>query len=186
MKMTIKNTLFATSVIAAGFAGGFTAHAATADGVTGATSSGTLDIQLEIQNKLKISNLDLIDMGIFSGTDMNAQDTACAYFNQGATASYQITVDSTDVPGTFELENGGGITIPYTLQWDDGVLGLTTLTAGTPLVGLKANAVIDNDCDTSTNDNVVIRADALEADIVAAGANGIYTEEVSILMEPDF
>ena len=187
--LTIKNTLFATSMLAAGLAGTVAAYAATLDGTTGATSSGTLDIQLEIQNELKISNLTAIDMGLFTGSDMNATQPACVYFNRGDTASYQVTVDSTDVPGTFELENGGGTTIPYQLEWDDGVLVLTVLTAGTPLVGLDVNGNFsaDNDCGGGgATDNTDIRASALATDIIAAGDNGTYQEEVSILVEPDF
>ena len=187
MNKTIKNTLFATSVIAAGFAGVTAAVAATADGTTGPTSTGTLDISLKIDNKLKVSNLDAIDMGTFSGSDMTGADTLCVYFNQGG--AYQVTVDSNDVPGTFELDNAG-TTIPYTLEWDDGVAGLQALTAGTALTGLDiggndSSTGADDDCVTVGADNATIQADAAAADILAAGTNATYTEEVSILVEPD-
>ena len=188
MNKTLKNTLFATSVIAAGFAGVTAAVAATADGTTGPTSTGTLDISLKIDNKLKVSNLDAIDMGTFSGTAMTGTDDLCVYFNQGG--AYQVTVDSNDVPGTFELENAG-TTIPYTLQWDDGVAGLQALTAGTALTGLDvqgndATTGADDDCGTvAGGDNATIQSDAAAVDILAAGTNATYTEEVSILVEPD-
>ena len=188
--LTMKNTLFATSMLVAGAAGVTTAYAATVDGSLGPTSTGTLDIQLEVQNEMLLSLLDTIDMGVFGGGDMSGTDDVCVYFNQAATADYQVTVDSTDTPGTFELENGGGTTIPYTLTWDDENAGAQALTAGTPLVALDDQANVTNDdcasAPVSDGSNATIASNVLAADIVAAGDNGIYQEEVSILVEPDF
>ena len=186
--LNIKNMLFATSMLAAGYAGVTSAHAAIAQGVTGPTSNGTFDVNLEIQNKLRISDLALVDMGIFGGADMTGDIDACAFFNQGNTANYRLTLDSGNNPGgPFTLAVGGN-NIVYTVQLSANGAPAVPATAATPVTALSVgpNFATDNDCATGTTNNLNIQTDALAADIVAAGANGVYIDEVSILMEPDF
>lgn len=183
MKKTVRNTLFATSVLAAGIAGVTAAIAATVDGSTGPTSTGTMDISLIIDNKLKVSNLDAVALGTFSGADLTGNDTVCVHFNQ--TGFYQVTIDSNDSAGTFNLDNAGTL-IPYSITWDDGSLGAQAVTAGTPLAGqTHGNSAADDDCATLTADNATIAFTAAAADINAAGVNGTYSEEISITVGPN-
>ena len=126
MNKTLKNTLFASTFLAVSAAGVAVSMAAT-QGVTGPTSSGDLVVSLVIDNKLKVSNLDDTSLGTWAGADLTANETICVFYNQ--TAVYQITFDSADVPGTFELSDGVN-NIPYSMTYDDGVNGATAVVMG--------------------------------------------------------
>ena len=184
MKMTIKNTLFATTFLAVGAAGVATSMAAT-QGVTGPTSSGDLVVSLIVDNKLKVSNLDDTALGTFAGADLSATETICVYFNQDA--PYQITFDSNDTPGTFELSDGVN-NIPYSFTYDDGVNGATAVVAGTPLTGRdlannNATTGADDDCATIAADNGTLDFTALATDITG-NPNGTYSETLNITVAP--
>ena len=184
MNMTIKNTLFATTFLAVGAAGVVTSMAAT-DGTTGPTSTGNLVVSLVVDNKLKVSNLDDTDLGTFNGGPLSASEDICIYFNQ--TAPYQITFDSNDTPGTFELTDGVN-NIPYTITYDDGD-GAQPVVAGTPITGLdtQGNDAVsgaDDDCATVTGgDNGTLAFSALAADITG-NPNGTYSETLDIVVAP--
>ena len=184
MKMTIKNTLFATTFLAVGAAGVATSMAAT-QGTTGPTSSGDLVVSLIVDNKLKVSNLDDTALGTFAGADLSATETICVYFNQDA--PYQITFDSNDTPGTFELSDGVN-NIPYSFTYDDGTNGATAVVAGTPLTGRdlannNATTGADDDCATIAADNGTLDFTALATDITG-NPNGTYSETLNITVAP--
>ena len=184
MNKTIKNTLFATTFLAVGAAGVATSMAAT-QGTTGPTSSGDLVVSLIVDNKLKVSNLDDTALGTFAGADLSATETICVYFNQDA--PYQITFDSNDTPGTFELSDGVN-NIPYSFTYDDGTNGATAVVAGTPLTGRdlannNATTGADDDCATIAADNGTIDFTALATDITG-NPNGTYSETLNITVAP--
>ena len=184
MNKTIKNTLFATTFLAVGAAGVATSMAAT-QGTTGPTSSGDLIVSLVVDNKLKVSNLDDTALGTFAGADLSATETICVYYNQDA--PYQITFDSNDTPGTFELSDGVN-NIPYSFTYDDGTNGATAVVAGTPLTGRdlannNAATGADDDCATIAADNGSIDFTALATDITG-NPNGTYSETLNITVAP--
>ena len=184
MNKTIKNTLFATTFLAVGAAGVATSMAAT-QGTTGPTSSGDLVVSLIVDNKLKVSNLDDTALGTFAGADLSATETICVYFNQDA--PYQITFDSNDTPGTFELSDGVN-NIPYSFTYDDGTNGATAVVAGTPLTGRdlannNATTGADDDCATIAADNGTLDFTALATDITG-NPNGTYSETLNITVAP--
>ena len=185
MKKTMKNTLFATTFLAMG-ATGVTVAMAAAQGATGATSTGNLVVSLIIDNKLKVSNLDDTSLGTFAGANLNATETICVYFNQ--VAPYQITFDSNDTPGTFELSDGVN-NIPYSMTFDDGINGAQAVVAGTPITnrnsqGNDAVTGANDDCATvPVGDNGTIAFTALATDITG-NPNGTYSETLNITVAP--
>ena len=184
MTKSIKNTLFATTFLAMGAAGVATSMAAT-QGATGGTSSGDLVVSLIIDNKLKVSNLDDTSLGTFNGANLTASETICVFYNQ--TAPYQITIDSNDNPGTFELSDGVN-NIPYSMTYDDGVNGAAAVTAGTTIVnrnsqGNDTATGANDDCVTLATDNGTIAFTALATDITG-NPNGTYSETIDITVAP--
>ncbi len=157
------------------------AQAAT-QGTTGATSSGTVDIQLLINGAVKISNLDNLDLGTFSGAGpLTDSDTACVYSN-GATG-YNVTASSTApglAAGAFELGDGLGNSIPYTVDFDDGG-GSVTLGYGAATAMANAST-IDDDC-LSSADNATIQVDVAVVD-ASAVPQGTYTSILTLLVAP--
>ncbi len=181
----IKNALFATTFLAMGAAGISAAVAAT-QGTTGATSSGDLVVSMIIDNKLKVSNLADVALGTYAGANLTGSEPICVYFNQ--TANYRITIDSNDVPGTFEMFDGVANNIAYTMTYDDG-LGASPVVAGTALVaqstgGNDAATGADDDCVTHTADNGTIAFTATSA-AITGNPNGTYSETIDITVAPD-
>ena len=110
MKKTLLASAFLlTAVIAP------SSFAATADGALGATSTGNVDINLEVLDSVQISALDTIDFGTYGGIDTgarNIEEGYCVYVN-GAD-NYTITPTSSN--GAFELDGLLGDTIPYDVK----------------------------------------------------------------------
>ena len=184
MTKTIKNTLFATTFLAMGAAGVATSMAAT-QGTTGPTSTGDLVVSLIVDNKLKVSNLDDTALGTFNGADLSATETICVYYNQ--VAPYQITFDSNDTPGTFELSDGVN-TIPYSFTYADPINPADPVVAGTPITGRSTDgnnavAAADDDCATTGVDNGTLDFTALATDITG-NPNGTYSETIDITIAP--
>lgn len=177
----VKNALFATTFLAMG-ATGVTVAMAAAQGTTGATSSGNLVVSLIVDNKLKVSNLDDTSLGTFSGANLTATETICVYYNQAA--PYQITFDSNDTPGTFELSDSVN-NIPYSFTYDDGTNPATAVVAGTPIANsnLGGNSAADDDCVTVGGDNGTLAFTALATDITG-NPNGTYSETLNITVAP--
>ena len=89
------------------------AFAAT-QGTLGATSQGSLDITLTIDQLVQISALNDIALGNYTGgANMTGVDDLCVYSNIGG---YQITATGDGTGSAFHLI-GAGATIPYAVEW---------------------------------------------------------------------
>lgn len=72
------------------------------DGKLGETSTGQIDIDLEVTDSVEISSLDDIDFGTYGGADVgdiNAGDAFCVYVNGGD----DYTITPTSQNGSFVL-----------------------------------------------------------------------------------
>jgi len=86
-------------------------------GTIGATSTGTLEIDLTIADEVRISNLEDIDLGQFAGANLTGGSPACVY--RSGTGNYQITGSGSGTAGAFTLA-GGGATVAYSVDFTDG------------------------------------------------------------------
>ena len=118
----MNKTLLASALVLSAFIAPVS-YAATADGALGATSTGNVDVDLEVLDSVQISDLDAIDFGTYGGTDTGARnlgDDYCVYVNGGD--SYTITPTSTNA--AFELAGGSfGDTIPYVVKLNGAATG---------------------------------------------------------------
>lgn len=167
--------------------GGVLAASATAvyaanDGVAGPNSQGDLLITLNIADTVKISNLSDIILPAFSGTDLQGASAACVYRNTGADYSL-IASGGIGGGGPFQLDDGGGTTIDYTVEWDDGSGGgFAGVATGVP--GNFTNAApADDDCGGGASNNGNVRVTVAAADAVAAGA-ATYSGTLTLLVAP--
>lgn len=176
MKITwIEAAAVALSLAVAAFAG--TGHAAT-QGSLGATSTGSVVINATVPNLARISRLDDINLGTWSGADLNGSDQFCVF---SSTRSYTITATSSNgTAALFRLKDGGTNYIPYTVTWTDSAptsLPLLNAIASTPFA---TNA-------TSTNcggaDNTTVTVNVPSAAIGAAPA-GAYSDTLTLLVTP--
>ena len=154
------------------------AYAAT-QGTLGATSQGTLDITLTINNLVQISALDDIALGAYTGVaNMTGVDDLCVYSNNGG---YDITATGDGAGGAFEL-TGGSANIPYTVAWATtaGATTGTSLTAGVVLAN-QGGTFTTPDCGGADNATVIVTVD--DVDLASAPADS-YTGVLTLLVAP--
>ncbi len=93
-----------------------TANAQTLQGQLGATSTGQLDLDLEVTDSVEITSLNSIDLGSYGGGDtggINSGDAFCVYVHGGD--GYTITPTSSN--GSFNMiGTTGGDQIEYSVK----------------------------------------------------------------------
>jgi hypothetical protein len=164
------------------FAVAMPAGAAT-QGVVGSTSTGSVAITATVPNLVRISSLDDIALGTWSGSgDMTGSDNACVW---STTRKYQITATGSGTAGAFTLTNGGATpsTIAYSVQWagTSGAGSGSAMTSGTALTG-QTTSTTSTTCGGSTNSTLLIRV--LDADLSSAPA-ATYTGTLTLVVAPE-
>lgn len=155
------------AVVGLGAAGG--GLLAATQGLPGATSTGTLKINLTIPPLIRISGLTDINLGPYLGTG-NLTGTSGACVRRNGTGTYSVTATSTNI---FRL--AGPASVPYTVTW-----GGRGLNHGEVLLGQATDAAALGDaCGASSAEKVGITAQA--ADLQAASA-GTYTDTVTLVV----
>ncbi len=178
--MTIQSRhLFKTVLLAAAAAGlGSTALAAT-DGAVGFNSTGTVDITLNVNDEVRISNLADINLGVFGGADAVGSTDACVYRN--GTGAYRITASGSGAAGAFTLTDGTN-TVGYSVNYDDGT-GALAMASATPMIGRTGADPSSATCATTGN-NATVTTTVAAADGAALPA-GTYTGTLTLLVAPE-
>ena len=175
--MNTRNKVLAT-VIAGLFS---TAAFAATDGSMGSTSTGQIQIDLEVLDSVEISSLDDINFGQYGGTDtgnLNAGDAYCVYRNGGD--GYTITPTSAN--GKFSLVGVLGDEIDYTVK----LAGAATGAAAASAVSYNAASATftgssARDCGSADNSSVDVSIS--EAEIRAASTD-TYSDTLILLVSP--
>jgi hypothetical protein len=176
-KLLIASAIAASSVMTA------PVFAAT-DGTVGGTSIGTLDIDVTIDDAVRISGLnDLI--ATFDGTnDIIHNDTACIYRN--GTGLYQITaVGDGGVSGTDFSISDGPTVVAYTVNWNDEATpgAGVAVTSGTPVINQTGADTSSSTCG-NTGPNSAVQLTILAADLLGA-PTGLLEGTLSITVSPE-
>ncbi len=152
---------------------------AATDGSLGATSSGSTDVSLTIQDRVQISGMTNVALGSYTGTgDLTGSTDYCAYRNGGG----NYTVKLTSSTGSFAVANGGD-SIAFAVRADvagdgdasDGEL----LSYNSVSSSMAGDAAVD--CSSSTNGQ--LHFTLAEAALQAAPSK-TYTATVTVLVEP--
>ena len=99
--------------------------AATADGSLGATSTGTVDIDVQVGDLVQISNLSPMTGNVYvPGSNVTDSTPACIYRN--GNANYEITATSSNGAGTNFFLSDGTNDVIYDVTFDDGVVATPT------------------------------------------------------------
>jgi len=146
-------------------------------GTTGFTSTGDLEITMNVNDEVRISDIDL---GDFSGGDLTGTSPACVYRN-GAATGYDITATGSGTGGVFELTDPGNTdSVAYSVQFTDVPNNTTVLlNSGTP--STQTNALPAEDC--GGNDNGLIRVTVAAADAAALPV-AAYSGTLTLLVAP--
>jgi hypothetical protein len=148
-------------------------------GTLGATSQGTLNITLTIDELVQISALDDIALPNYTGgADITGGGDLCVYSNIGG---YQITATGNGANSAFHLI-GAGATIPYTVEWADsaGALSGEPMTSGTALINQSGTFTTPN-CGGLDNARVMVTVSS--TDLAAAPAQD-YAGVLTLLVAP--
>ena len=166
----------------------------TTDGILESTSTGKIELMLEVDDSIEITGLQEFQYGIFDAADTGDQsisDDFCVYRNGGD--GYEYTITSTN--GSFVLNgtiadanNGNAIdTIPYVVRVN-GAKGVTSST-GTQVTYGQITTVGTflgssyRDCSDVSGENASINVNIPEQGIRDATSDD-YTDTVIVLVSP--
>lgn len=180
MKNLLKTTALVTSIFAT------SGLMAATDGVVGATSTGTLDISVDVEDLVRISGLSdiLLTFDVTGTGDIVGSSTACVYRNGAGT--YSVNATGSGTANAFTIQNGAATptVIAYTVGWDDAVTGAAAaaVTSGSLLGGQTGANTVSDDCSTGGGANAFVEVTVPRASLVAAPSgtyNGTLTLEVA-------
>jgi len=150
------------------------------NGSLGATSSGSLDVSVEVADRVQISGLDDIDFGAYGGTgSLDGNDAFCVYRN--GTGAYDVTINSAQADsGDFRLSDGSNfITYSVTFNDDAAITGGTDVSSGDSLAGNgSANSLT---CGGANNASLGV---SIAEDALQAAASGDYTDTITLVVAP--
>lgn len=144
-------------------------------GTLGETSTGKLDVLVDIADRVQISGLNDIDLGTYTGTgDLVGDDSFCVYRN--GTGAYKVTVSSENADGgTFRVSNGTDH-IAYSVKYND----TENLTSGQELSATGHATSVT--CGGS--DNATLEVRMLEAALQAA-PTGDFSDTITLYVQAE-
>lgn len=163
-------------------AAGVTPVLAATDGTVGATSTGSVSISATIPNLARITALNDIALGTWSGTGALAgSDNAICVWS--STGGYSLTATGSGAGGAFTLASGGN-TVAYAVEWAQtgGASSGTAVTTGSALTGQTTNAT-STSCASGPASTAGVFVSVPEANLSAAPA-GTYTGTLTLLVTP--
>jgi hypothetical protein len=174
--------MLGTAVAAAMFLAAPLANAATQDGTVGSTSTGTMDVFINVPGVILIQGLDPVALDYTTGAgDLTATETFCVWTS--GNTSYNLTISALSSSGTTVFAaTDGATTIDYGVEFADEATGagFAAVTEGS-LIGAQTPQVGGVPC---TADNASLRISATEAGNLDAALSGAYSDELTLLVAP--
>jgi hypothetical protein len=155
---------------------------AATQGTIGATSDGALNITLTIAILARVSGIDDIDLGTWSGSgDLAISDDICVWASGGG---YSITASGDGAGGAFTLGSGDN-TVEYSVKWADGggSESGTALSSNAALEGQTSTAT-SSDCDGGNDPSATVAVEIAENQLAGA-AGGSYSGTITLVVAPE-
>lgn len=152
---------------------------AASQGGLAAQSQGTILISMISSGLVRISKLNDINLGSWTGGDMTGTDTLCAF---SSTWGYTLSASSQHGIGTgFRMTDGSGSFISYDVQWRDSFNRQFVLQHGvnTPFLWGIAFSTTCNFVGTNARLNVRVPAANLAGKVA-----GSYTDTLTLVIAP--
>lgn len=153
----------------------FPLAAQSTDGDLDSTSSGQVDITLQVLDSVQISELNTIDFGTYGGADsggLNSGDGFCVYVNGGD----QYTITPTSVNSAFKLVGSTfGDEIEYSVSFNGAPITAYS-TASSTFIG-------SNFLNCNATENASIILDIAETAMQAASTD-TYSDTLILLVNP--
>lgn len=140
----------------------------------------TLTVTIDIPDSVRVSQLNDIDLGTFSGLDLNGSDSFCVFRASGL--PYAVTLTGSGTAGSFSLTNGT-TEIPLTVSWNDGA-GVVPVSPGV-LLSTRVNSFSGNShCNNGASNNATIAVAATAATVAASSpTSGSYVGTITMIVE---
>ena len=167
--IALSSAIFATQAIAA------------QNGTLGSDSTGMSDISLDILDRVQITGVTDIDLGIFDGTNGMTGSTAFCVYRSGGD-NYTMTITTQD--GTLEVASAIALdSIGFTVKVDGDIDASNgeAITYGISTSNLFTGSSVIN-CGGANNASLEVSFAA--ADLLVATAATDYTATVVILVQP--
>jgi hypothetical protein len=161
--------------------------ATTANGDLGATSTGTVDVEVSISDLVRISGLVAMTGNTYTPGSAVTDSTPVCIYRNGA-PNYEITVSSANGAGTDFFLDSGTDEVVYVVTFNDGVGGATDLNNATLESSFQAANQTSIDCLTGAGGNATLAISVPETDATFNGLAEVpaatYTDELTILVAP--
>jgi hypothetical protein len=158
-------------------------------GSLGATSTGSIDLDLQVLDSVEINRLGNIDLGSYGGTQtgaVGASEAYCVYVNGGD--DYKITPTSANGAATDDVQkfhllgDVGGDEIMYTVKFVGAATGASSATA-TNYNAASATFNGSNLRNCNNADNAQLHIDIAEQEIRDATTD-TYQDTLILLVNP--
>jgi hypothetical protein len=159
---------------------------ASTQGSSGATSTGSVNINASVPGRVRISGLSDVT---FSNVDPSAAATdaqsVCVWSNT-STRGYSITATGSGAASAFTLSSGALPVVPYTVEWapTSGQTSGTSLTAGTAQTGQTSTA-INADCSAGPSASASLVVSVASATLQSMTAGVTYNGTLTLVVAPE-
>jgi len=154
---------------------------AASDGTAGATSTGTSDVSLTINDRVQITSVADIALGAYGGSGaMTGQSNYCVFRNGGDNYKLNLTADT----GAFQVDSvATGDSVAFTVRVDDDADASDgeALTYGVDSAVALVGAPTLN---CGGGDNASMYVSFAEAALLAVSSANDYTATVTLLVSP--
>lgn len=139
-----------------------------------------MSVDLTLVDVVQVSEIDNIDLGTYSGADLQGSDQLCVFRRSGG--SYAVSITGSGAGGSFVISNGT-TDIPIDLTWDDGT-GPAAVLPGGLLPGRSNSRTGSPSCNNGASNNAELAARVDQADILADGVTaGGYSGTLTLTIE---
>ncbi len=155
---------------------------AVTQGSAGSTSTGSITITITIPSLTRISALNDIALGTWSGSGpLSGRDNAICVWS--STGGYSVTATGSGAGGAFQLASGAN-RVDYTVQWAQtgGATSGAAMTQGAALTGRTTSATA-TDCSTGAASTAGVFVSISVAELSSTPA-GTYNGTLQLLITP--
>lgn len=156
---------------------------AATDGTLGPDSTGTQGVSMSIANLVRITGMENINFGVYSGTgNLASAVNVCIWTNQSS-GNYRVTASGSGQDGVFTLSNGSGGVLPYAVRWNTtiGTSGNFALDPGVITASLSGANTSSSNCGGGRNANFQV---TIQQEQLLARRPGIYAGVLTLVIAP--
>ncbi len=154
-------------------------------GTLGATSTGSIVINLTVPARAQISRLtDVTFTNADPSTAVSNAQNICVYSNT-ATKGYTLTATGSGTANAFTLASGALAVIPYSVQFaaTSGQTSGTAVVSGTALTGLTSTATTPT-CSSGPSTTASLIVNIAATDLQTAQAGAAYAGTLTLVITP--